>query len=325
MIKNLKFYISDTFNPYINLAKEKLLLDGVDSESIILYLWQNQNTVVIGKNQNAFSECRVQQLKEDGGNLARRLSGGGAVFHDLGNLNFTFICSTENFNIENHLKVIQNACLKAGIATEISGRNDILSGGKKFSGNAFYNAKGKSYHHGTILIDADFDKLSRYLTPPKAKLEAKGVKSVKSRVVNLKELSPDLTCDKMKEYLLTSFEEVYNLKAVDFGKINENEVGVTAESYSSWDYLYGKQLPFNAVCQGRLFFGSIEIQMQVEKSVINSIKCYTDALDTNISSIIENALNKKALDLLEIQNGLEKELPTNQACEILNLFKEQLF
>lgn len=325
MIKKVKFYISDTFNPYINLAKEKVLFDGVDSESIILYLWQNQNTVVIGKNQNAFSECRVELLKKEGGTLARRLSGGGAVFHDLGNLNFTFICSTENLDIEKHLKVIQTACLKAGIDTEISGRNDILSNGKKFSGNAFYNSKGKSYHHGTILINANFNKLERYLTPPKAKLEAKGVKSVKSRVVNLVELSPTLTCDKMKEYLISSLEEIYNLKAVEIVSLNESEVNQISESYKSWEYLYGKQLPFNAVFKGRLSFGNIEIQMQIEKGIITAIKFYTDSLDTEISKTVEEALTLKTFELTKIQNELEKALPINQASEILNLLKEQLF
>ena len=170
MIKNLLFYISDTLNPYINLAKEKFLFDSVDNKTLILYLWQNQNTVVIGKNQNAYLECRTELLKQDGVTLARRLSGGGAVFHDIGNLNFTFICATENFDVSNHVKVIQNACRKANIETQISGRNDILANDKKFSGNAFYNSQGHSYHHGTILINADTEKLNRYLTPPKAKL-----------------------------------------------------------------------------------------------------------------------------------------------------------
>ena len=322
----MKFLNLKTTDPYRNLAIEEYLF--LHSDEDVLMLWQNEPTVVIGKNQNAYAELSLDVIRERGVHVARRITGGGAVYHDLGNVNFSLISTTKGrggLDFAAFCQPMIEALATLGICAELSGRNDLLVDGKKFSGNAFYNSKGKSYQHGTILIDADFNKLSRYLTPPKAKLEAKGVKSVKSRVVNLKELSPDLTCDKMKEYLLTSFEEVYNLKPVEFCEINENEVSLTAESYSSWDYLYGKQLPFNAVCQGRLSFGSIEIQMQVEKSVINAIKCYTDALDTNISYIIENALNKKALDLLEIQNGLEKELPTNQACEILNLFKEQLF
>ena len=189
MIKNLQFYVSHTVNPHLNLAIEKILFDAVDDETVILYLWQNQNTVVIGKNQNAFSECRTELLRQEGGTLARRLSGGGAVFHDLGNLNFTFICSTDNLDVAKNMEVIRRACLLSGITAELSGRNDILASGKKFSGNAFYNSKGRSYHHGTLLINADMEKLDRYLTPPKAKLETKGIKSVRTRVINLSELA----------------------------------------------------------------------------------------------------------------------------------------
>ena len=141
MIKKLLIYISEDYNPYENLAKEKLLLDGVTEDEMLLYLWQNKNTVVVGKNQNAYAECPVELLKKEGISLARRLSGGGAVFHDLGNLNFTFISSSENQSTENNLKIIALACKMAGIETSVSGRNDILAMGRKFSGNAFYNSK----------------------------------------------------------------------------------------------------------------------------------------------------------------------------------------
>ena len=139
MIRKIYFYISDCIDPYTNLATEKTLLDCVGDNEIILYLWQNQNTVVIGKNQNALTECRCALLEEDGGHLARRLSGGGSVFHDLGNLNFTFLCAKENYDLSRQMQVIKEACALGGISAEISGRNDILADGKKFSGNAFYN------------------------------------------------------------------------------------------------------------------------------------------------------------------------------------------
>ena len=176
MIGKIEIYMSEDFNPYRNLATEKLLLDSVGEDSLILYLWQNEKTVVIGRNQNPLAECNCALLKEENGFLARRLSGGGAVFHDCGNLNFTFLCCTENYDLEKQLRVIQKACEMAGIHAELNGRNDLLADGRKFSGNAFYNSKGKSYHHGTILINADKEKLTKYLTPPKAKLWAKGVK-----------------------------------------------------------------------------------------------------------------------------------------------------
>lgn len=325
MIKRLQFFVSDTFNPYINLAKEKALLDLVDNETIILYLWQNQNTVVIGKNQNALSECRTELLKEENGTLARRLSGGGAVFHDLGNLNFTFICSTENFDVFKNMQVIQKACQKAGIETELSGRNDVLANGKKFSGNAFCNNKGRSYHHGTILINADIQKLGRYLTPPKAKLEAKGVKSVKSRVINLSELSPKLTCESMKGYLLTAFEETFNLKATPFYKLDSNKIEELSSLYSSWEFLYGTPLPFNVECEGRLSFGSVDIKIDVKNGIVQSIKFYTDALDSELSKKIESALISKPFTLIDFENSLISVLEKTWAEELLNLLKEQVF
>lgn len=325
MIKKIQFYISDTFDPYLNLAKEKLLFDAVEKDTLILYLWQNENTVVIGKNQNALSECRTELLREEGGMLARRLSGGGAVFHDLGNLNFTFICATEDLDISKHIEVIQKACALAGIDTELSGRNDILANGRKFSGNAFYNSRGRSYHHGTILINADIEKLDRYLTPPKAKLEAKGVKSVRSRVINLSELSPSLNADNMKTHLLSAFRDVYGSKPTAFGEIDKKQVDALAKRYGSWEYLYGTPLPFNAVCEGHLSFGNVQLQIQVKGGIIKAIKFYTDALDAELSAVIEDSLVSTSFDLASVSDSLIKVLTENEAKELTALLKDQIF
>lgn len=325
MINKLEFYIGDGFDPYRNLAIEKYLFDTVEKDALILYLWQNQNTVVIGKNQNAFSECRTELLREEGGHLARRLSGGGAVFHDLGNLNFTFICATKNLDIGKHMEVIQCACALAGIETELSGRNDVLAGGRKFSGNAFYNSKGHSYHHGTILISADTERMTRYLTPPKAKLEAKGVKSVRSRVLNLSELAPSLTCESMKAHLLSALEAVYGITPLPHIDIEEESVRALAATYGSWEYLYGSPLPFNVSCGDRLFFGSIELQMQVTDGLIRDVRVYTDALDTELASIIENTLATRPFDLAVMSDSLANALPKDVALSLISLLSEQIF
>ncbi len=325
MIKKIQFYISDTVDPHLNLAKEKFLFDTVDDETILLYLWQNQNTVVIGKNQNAFSECRTELLKEEDGKLARRLSGGGAVFHDLGNLNFTFLCATENLDISKHMQVIREACAIAGIETELSGRNDILADGRKFSGNAFYNSRGHSYHHGTILIRADMAKLGRYLTPPKAKLEAKGVKSVRSRVINLTELAPSLTCEQMKEHLLVAIEKVYGFTPEKIEEINVEEITALAEQYGSWEYLYGTPLPLGISCEGRLPFGSAELQMQVENGIITALKLYTDALDVELPDKVEDALVSLPFDLHAIRGALLRVLDEVDAFALTTLLSEQIF
>ncbi|MEG1126893.1 MAG: lipoate--protein ligase, partial [Oscillospiraceae bacterium] len=184
MIKHTQIIEADGTNPYRNLAVEEFLTDNVPAETCILYLWQNAKTVVIGNNQNAWQECKTQALHEDGGHLARRLSGGGAVFHDDGNLNFTFILPRDDFDIARQSEVIMRAVSSFGVCVERSGRNDILANGQKFSGNAFFRRRNSAYHHGTLLINVDMQNLSHYLNVSAAKLESNGVKSVKSRVCN---------------------------------------------------------------------------------------------------------------------------------------------
>lgn len=320
MINKLLIYTSKNYNPYENLAKEMLLLDNVKEDEMILYLWQNQNTVVIGKNQNAYAECATELLKKDGIHLARRPSGGGAVFHDLGNLNFTFISSSENQSIENNLKIIALACKMSGIETKVSGRNDILADGRKFSGNAFYNSKGKSYHHGTILICADKDKLSRYLTPSKAKLKAKGVKSVRSRIINLSEINPDISCDIMKKNLAKAFEEFYNIKPETIKNLNENEIKKLSHEYNDEQYLFGTQPPFDIEFSDRFEWGSITIRLSVEKGIIKAASVFTDAMDFELSEKI-----KSALEGCSFQNdAIKNVLIGNMANDIVSLFKNNL-
>jgi len=323
MINRLEIYIADSFDPYENLAVEKQLLDTVTEDCCRLYLWQNENTVVIGRNQNPWSECRCTLLGEEGGRLARRLSGGGAVFHDLGNLNFTFLCHEKNYDLSRQMQVIQAACALAGIETQLSGRNDILADGRKFSGNAFYNSGGKSYHHGTLMVCADTEKMQRYLTPSKAKLEAKGVKSVRSRVVNLKDLSPSLTCEEMKQHMINAFEEVYGLKPDILGKISAEDISRLAQSYASWDYLYGKSAPFTFSCSGRYNWGQIELQLQLKNAVITSARVYTDSMDWTLAEKLQEALSLCHLHAEEIERVLATSLPAQIAEDITQLLRNQ--
>lgn len=280
---------TDCTDPYKNLALEEHLLLNA-GEDVILYLWQNRHTVVIGRNQNPWAECRTSLLEEEGGHLARRLSGGGAVYHDLGNLNFTFLCKDEHYDLQKQLSVIQEACRLCGIDATFSGRNDLLADGRKFSGNAFYHSKGFSYHHGTLLIDTDMNRLGRYLSPPKAKLESKGVTSVRSRVVNLKELSPTLTCEKMKEYMTRAFEAVYGQKALLLPVPEEAILLPMAEKYASADWLYGRPIPFNCTIQSQFAWGHLQVLIEVNGGVIENVQVYTDAMDFALAEQLRGAL-----------------------------------
>lgn len=292
MITQLRIYESQSFDPHVNLAIEKHLMDITPVGCCVLYLWQNQNTVVIGKNQNAWLECRTSLLEEEGGTLARRLSGGGAVFHDLGNLNFTFIMRKEDYDLDKQVAVIQEACALAGIKAEKSGRNDLLADGRKFSGNAFYQNSTHAYHHGTLMLDVDKEKLGRYLSPPKAKLEAKGVASVRSRVVNLKELAPALTIDLMKQYMVTAFTKVYGGEAaiLELTDADLTEIAAAREKYGSWEYLFGAPLPFSFQCQAHFPWGHIHLQLEAKQGHITGAKVYTDAMDWTLPGVLEAAL-----------------------------------
>ena len=245
-----------------------------------LYLWQNQNTVVIGRNQNAWKECKVESLEKNGGHLARRLSGGGAVYHDLGNLNFTFLVSKENYSIERQLEVIVRAVQKLGAKAEKSGRNDILIDGKKFSGNAFYEQEEHCYHHGTLMMNVNKEMLSKYLTVSKEKLQSKGVDSVKSRVTNLVDYIPDLTLEALKKALREAFEEVYGLKSNErkMDDLDQKEIENRTKHFSSWNWLYGRKIDFQYEISKRFPWGQMNIQFQVDQGKIVDVNVYSDSL-----------------------------------------------
>ena len=224
-----KYICSENTSPYYNLALERSLFDFVDEDTVILYLWQNSHTIVIGKNQNAYAECKVDEFIKDGGTLARRPSGGGAVYHDLGNLNFSIICKESIAKEHTYQRIVKEALGYFGIVSEFNGRNDLTVDDKKFSGNAFYVKDDVLCQHGTILINSDFKELSKYLTPDISKLERNHVKSVESRVVNLSEISDKITVESMKEAMIKAVnavrleEEPTESKVEEYKKIFEND------------------------------------------------------------------------------------------------------
>ena len=302
MIRRLKLYRGEGFDPYRNLAVEQCLLESVEEGCCILYLWQNRNTVVIGRNQNAWKECRTTELQKDGGHLARRLSGGGAVFHDLGNLNFTFLVHSADYDLDRQLSVVQEACRALGVETERSGRNDVLAGGRKFSGNAFFHNRGRSYHHGTLLVDADMDALGRYLRPSAAKLRAKGVDSVRARVVNLRTLQPSVTVDALRIQLEAAFAKVYGLEVepIADSELDEAAIDALTRRNRSWEWLYGLPLPCDFTCEDRFPWGELRLELQVESGIVRRAAVYTDAMDWSLAEKLETALTGSRFTLAEL-------------------------
>ena len=328
MIDHLQIYVGSGYDPHENLAIEKLLLDRVAPGCCILYLWQNQNTVVIGRNQNPWRECRLELLQQEQGTLARRLSGGGAVFHDIGNLNFTFLTTTEGYDLAKQMSVIEYACRSLGIAAERSGRNDVLAEGRKFSGNAFYQSQGKAYHHGTLLVNADFSKLQRYLSPSKAKMQAKGVASVQSRVINLRELVPDLTCERMRQAMADAFEKVYGLQPtiLDPESFAGEKLDALSAKNGSWEWLYGTTLPFSIACEQKFDWGELQLQLMIQSGVVHAVKAYTDAMDWQVAGQIEAALPGTAFSPTDVAACMEKAFPAapEMGTQITELLMRQM-
>lgn len=294
-IERLYLIDSKSFIPYHNQALEEFLLNNVDQESLILYLWQNRNTIVIGKNQNPFNECDVRKLEDDGGYLARRLSGGGAVYHDLGNLNFTFLSHKNNYDIEKQTKVILDAIIRMGLSAEKNGRNDLLIDGKKFSGHAYYSRGDRCYHHGTIMYDVDENALSGYLRVSKLKLKDKAVSSVRSRVINLKKLKKDLTIDEIKTDLISSLMDNYgsDIQTLQEESLDPEEIGKLEKRYSSEQWRYGKQKNYQYSIEKKFDFGIVRVEYDLSGDTIADLAIYTDSIETeSIEELIGMLIGK---------------------------------
>ncbi|MCR6546541.1 lipoate--protein ligase [Dehalobacterium formicoaceticum] len=325
---SLKLVRSLSFNPWYNLAVEEELFRNIKSDQVILYLWQNENTVVIGRNQNPWRECRCKILEEHGGKLARRLSGGGAVYHDLGNLNFTFVAKEGAFNIKKQLEVIIEAVKLKGIDAEFSGRNDIVAQGKKFSGNAFYYDDDNCYHHGTLLVASDMKKIQQYLQVSKEKIKSKGVNSVESRVVNLNTINPGLDINNLSAALEQSFQQVYHGTISETKVIDEDMGSVKKlyEKYSSWNWRYGESPKFEMTLYHRFKWGDLDINFNLKDGHISKVTVFSDAIDCKLIKDIEEVLlgiefSKKAI-LMNLEN-LKNRYDKNLIDEIKNWIDEK--
>lgn len=307
MIEKIKYFITKETNPYQNLALEEYLLKNVEHNECILYLWQNEKTVVIGKNQNPWKECRISELEQDGGRMVRRLSGGGAVFHDLGNLNFTFLTTKENYCVERQLEVILQAVRQLGIPAEKTGRNDISVEGRKFSGNAFYSDGFHNYHHGTILVNVDMGMLSHYLNVSRDKLVSKGVESVRSRVTNLTEYVNTLTIDTMKQELIKAFKDVYGLEPIQMedSSIDPAIMKLLEQKFSSWEWLYGRKMEFNYSAGKRFAWGDIDIHLDIRSGIIRECAVYSDSLETDVFERIPDVLKECQFSSKAMEKALQ--------------------
>ena len=323
----LKVIRTDCTDPYVNLAAEEYMTMNAEEGVMTLYLWQNAHTVVIGKNQNPWRECNVEAIKRDGIYLARRISGGGAVYHDMGNLNFTFIAKDGLFDIERQTDVILLACRLLGINAVRTGRNDLVVDGRKFSGHAYFSSHGSNYHHGTIMMDVKGDDLSKYLNVSAAKLKSKGVESVRSRVTNLRDhIGGDLAGADTRELILAMQDAMVRAAEREYGCEAAEEAvpeipKELLDKYASEEWRLGTKIPFTKIIEHRFEWGGVEIQLEMKGGYIRDCRIYSDSLETEVFGVVEDLIRDCRYDAGDIRR-LSAELPEGvsaTANEILGL------
>ena len=299
-------------DPRINLAIEEFVLRNMDIEKDdFLLFYINQPSIIIGKNQNTIEEINTDYVEDNGIIVVRRLSGGGAVYHDLNNLNFSFLTKDDGNSFHNYKKFTQpvvDALKKLGIDAELSGRNDILAEGKKVSGNAQYATRGRMFSHGTLLFKTDVDAVASSLKVKKDKIESKGIKSVRSRVGNISDyLKEPMTIEEFRMEILNSIfggEEniqYYELTEEDWKKIQE----ISEERYQRWEWNYGKSPRFNIQKTNRFPSGGIDIRMEVNKGIIEEIKIFGDFFGVGDVADIEKLLVGVKYDRTSIDDALK--------------------
>ena len=286
-MKPLRLLLSDSYDPWFNLAVEDCIFREMTTQRV-LFLWRNAETVVIGQAQNPWKECNTRRMEEDGIRLARRSSGGGAVFHDLGNTCFTFMAGKPEYDKSVSTNIILNALKRLGIDASASGRNDLVvqtaEGERKISGSAYRETADRGFHHGTLLLNADLSRLANYLNPDVKKLQAKGITSVRSRVANLSEFVPDINHEQICEAVTAAFFDWYGA-SVEPEIISPDifpDIPGFPERFakqSSWEWNFGKAPAFSHLLNERFVWGGVDIHFDVEKGSISRAQIFTDSLN----------------------------------------------
>ncbi|WP_219835624.1 lipoate--protein ligase [Paenibacillus sp. R14(2021)] len=297
-------------DPAWNLALEEYALRHLAGDEDFLLFYINEPSIIIGKNQNTAEEVNASFVESSGIHVVRRLSGGGAVYHDLGNLNFSFITRDDGKSFHNFRKFTEpvvEALRKLGVEAELTGRNDLQVGERKISGNAQFATKGVMFSHGTLLFNSEVDAIVSALNVNPLKFESKATKSVRSRVANISEfLKEPLTMEQFRRFILesvfgsgTDIPE-YRLTEADLKAVQK----LADERYRSWDWNYGRSPAFNVRQVKRLSAGTYDVRLQVEGGVIAEASVYGDFFGTGEVSEVTDKLAGVKYDAASVAEAL---------------------
>lgn len=305
----LRILKSAVTNPWFNLATEDWIFNTLNPDSHTLFLWRNSETVVIGRSQNPWVECKTDKMAADDVFLARRQSGGGAVFHDLGNTNFTFLSPKHAYDQTANFTIIINALKKLGIDAEQSGRNDMQVGDRKISGSAFKHAADRSFHHGTLLVNANMQKLGDYLNPHPLKLKAKGIKSVRARVANLVAFNDAINHETLSEAIIEAFCEYYGetapVEQLDEASLaKQPALNAYYQQMADWDWRFGKTPEFSHHIETRFDWGMMDVHLDIKQAVITEVVIFSDALNIELIDLLKETLTGVKYNKHEIQDAL---------------------
>ncbi len=301
-------YKNRSTDSYFNLASEQYLLDT--KQGSIFMLWRNDRSVIVGKNQNTYAELDLDYVTKNKIKVVRRLTGGGAVFHDIGNVNFTFIVPKEDnatLDFEKFTIPVINAIKSLGVEDIcLSGRNDILINGVKISGNAQSLYKGKTLHHGTLLYSSDLSMLTGALKVDEEKIRSKGIKSVRNRVCNIKDfIKTKMETEEFMDYLEQYISREMNAQKVEFTTEDINAIQKLAdEKYSTWEWNFGKSKEYTASKKKRYDFGSVVVDLTLDNGVIKDIKIYGDFFGSDDITDLENILHGVKMEKTNIELAL---------------------
>ena len=298
----------ETTDPRLNLAIEEHLLRNVRLVEPLLLFYINAPSVIIGRNQNSVEEIDPDFVRQNKIQVVRRLSGGGAVYHDLGNLNFSFITHGKQdlHNFDKFTRPVVDVLQSLGVDAALQGKSDLFVDGKKISGNAQYASMGRMFSHGTILFDTNLENMLRAINPRQAKIESKAVQSVRSFVTNIREHLPeDMNIDQLRQALLVGiFGEgkipVYPLTDSDWEQIQE----IATQRYMTWDWNYGRSPASNIQKSEKLPIGTLDARIEVDKGRIQAIKIYGDFSGVQDVASLEMRLTGLRYDREVIEKAL---------------------